>query len=115
MLREITLREAVERIEREETVWGVNLDNKEKQLVDLRNLFSGVRILADLPDAPQEKKVRRAGRPKKEPQAEEIAVTIDCGKVGALRKAGWSVKDIAIEFGTTEETMKEVLKILDRK
>lgn len=42
-------------------------------------------------------------------------MTIDCGKVGALRKAGWSVKDIAIEFGTTEETMKEVLKILDRK
>ena len=63
----------------------------------------------------RKKKARRAGRPKKEPQAEEIAVTIDCGKVGALRKAGWSVKDIAIEFGTTEETMKEVLKILDRK
>ena len=115
MLREITLREAVERIEKEETVWAVNLENEEKQLVDLRILFSGVRILADLPDAPQEKKARRAGRPKKEPQAEEIAVTIDCGKVGALRKAGWSVKDIAIEFGTTEETMKEVLKILDRK
>ena len=115
MLREITLREAVARIEKEETVWAVNLENKEKQLVDLRNLFSGVRILADLPDTPQEKKARRAGRPKKEPQAEEIAVTIDCGKVGALRKAGWSVKDIAIEFGTTEETMKEVLKILDRK
>lgn len=56
MLREITLREAVERIEKEEPVWGVNLDNKEKQLVDLRNLFSGVRILADLPDVPQEKK-----------------------------------------------------------
>lgn len=56
MLREITLREAVERIEKEETVWAVNLENKEKQLVDLRNLFSGVRILADLPDAPQEKK-----------------------------------------------------------
>ncbi|MDY3109466.1 MAG: hypothetical protein SOW50_05055, partial [Lachnospiraceae bacterium] len=36
------------------------------------------------------KKARRTGRPKKEPQAEEIAVTIDCGKVGALRKAGWS-------------------------
>ena len=63
----------------------------------------------------RKKKARRTGRPKKEPQAEEIAVNIDCGKVGALRKAGWSVKDIAIEFGTTEETMKEVLKILDRK
>lgn len=61
------------------------------------------------------KKASRTGRPKKEPQAEEIAVSIDCGKVGALRKAGWSVKDIAIEFGTDEETMKEVLKILDRK
>lgn len=56
MLREITLREAVERIEMEETVWAVNLENKEKQLVDLRNLFSDVRILADLPDTPQEKK-----------------------------------------------------------
>ncbi len=42
-------------------------------------------------------------------------MTIDCGKVGALRKAGWSTKDIAIEFGIDEETMKEVLKILDRK
>lgn len=63
----------------------------------------------------RKKKVRRAGRPKKEPQAEEIAVTIDCGKVGALRKAGWSVKEIAVEFGIDEETMKEVMKILDRK
>ena len=61
------------------------------------------------------KKARRAGRPKKEPQAEEIAVTIDCGKVGALRKAGWSAKEIAAEFGIDEETMKEVLKILERK
>ena len=42
-------------------------------------------------------------------------MTIDCGKVGALRKAGWATKDIAIEFGIDEETMKEVLKILDRK
>ena len=56
MLREITWREAVERIEKEETVWAVNLENEEKQLVDLQILFSGVRILADLPDAPQEKK-----------------------------------------------------------
>ena len=56
MLREITLREAVERIEKEETVWAVNLDNEEKQLIDLRGLFAGVRILADLPDTPQEKK-----------------------------------------------------------
>lgn len=61
MLREITLREAVERIEKEETVWAVNLENKEKQLVDLRNLFSGVRILADLPDTPQEKKLAAPG------------------------------------------------------
>lgn len=63
----------------------------------------------------RKKKARRAGRPKKEPQAEEIAVTIDCGKVGALRKAGWSVKAIAVEFGIDEETMKEVLEILERK
>ena len=56
MLREITLREAVERIEKEEIVYGVNLDNEEKQLVDLQNLFSSVRILADLPNTPQEKK-----------------------------------------------------------
>ena len=57
MLREITLKEAVERMEEGTPVYGVNLDNKEKQLVDLRNLFSGVRILADLPDVPQEKKL----------------------------------------------------------
>lgn len=61
MLREITLREAVERIEKEETVWAVNLENEEKQLVDLRNLFSGVRILADLPDTPQKKKLAAPG------------------------------------------------------
>ncbi|MDD7603203.1 MAG: hypothetical protein PUK54_11540 [Firmicutes bacterium] len=42
-------------------------------------------------------------------------MTIDCGKVGALRKAGWSVKAIAVEFGIDEETMKEVLEILERK
>ena len=42
-------------------------------------------------------------------------MNIDCGKVGALRKAGWSAKEIAAEFGIDEETMKEVLKILDRK
>lgn len=34
---------------------------------------------------------------------------IDKGKVGALHKAHWSIRDIAIEMGTTERQIREVI------
>ena len=37
------------------------------------------------------------------------AERLDKGKVGALHKAGWSVRDIAIEMGTTERQIREVI------
>ena len=50
MLREIKLRQAVELMEKNEPVYAVNMDTEERQLVDLTNLFRGLRILADMPE-----------------------------------------------------------------
>ena len=35
--------------------------------------------------------------------------SIDKGKIGALRRAGWSVKDIASDMRLSEETVTEVI------
>ena len=37
------------------------------------------------------------------------AARLDTGKVGALHKAHWSIRDIAIEMGTTERQIREVI------
>ena len=43
------------------------------------------------------------------------AERLDTGKVGALHKAGWSVRDIAIEMGTTEKQIREVVNEIDNQ
>ena len=35
--------------------------------------------------------------------------SIDKGKIGALRRAGWSVRDIASDMRLSEETVTEVI------
>ena len=122
MLKEITLREAVPMMEKGDTVYGVNLERDERILVDLSELLSGIRILADVPgEEPAEKKVRRGGRPKgtkDEPTAEEIkeiAAGIDGGKIKALREAKWAVAQIAEEFGLPVPTMRRVMAVLEVK
>ena len=122
MLKEITLREAVPLMENGDSVYGVNLERDERVLVDLSELLSGIRILADLPEEePAEKKERRAGRPKgsrKEPTDEEIAgiaASIDGGKIKALREAKWAVAQIADEFGLPVPTMRRVMGVLGQK
>lgn len=114
MLKEITLKEACELMEGGQIVYAVNLDTQERQLVDLTNLFEGIRILADLP---QEKKARRGRRPKTEEIGEEeitdLAEKIDTGKIKALQRAGWRPAQIADEFGYTVPVMERILKKLE--
>jgi len=43
------------------------------------------------------------------------AERLDTGKVGALHKAGWSVRDIAIEMGTTEKQIREVVNEINNQ
>jgi DNA-binding NarL/FixJ family response regulator len=40
---------------------------------------------------------------------------IDTGKLMALRKAGWSMKDIGIELGCSEGTIFNYLKKMEKK
>ena len=40
------------------------------------------------------------------------AKRLDRGKVFALYKAGWKVRDIALDLDTTDDVIKEVLKAL---
>lgn len=40
---------------------------------------------------------------------------IDVGKLKALRKAGWSMKNIAVEFGVAESTIYNYLKKLEEE
>lgn len=56
MLKEITLRDAVPMMEKGEIVYGVNLERDERVLVDLSELLSSIRILADLPEEPVSEK-----------------------------------------------------------
>lgn len=43
------------------------------------------------------------------------AARLDTGKVGALHKAHWSIRDIAIEMGTTERQIREVINGIEDK
>lgn len=113
MLKEIPLKEACKLMENGQTVYAVNLDTQERQLVDLTNLIEGIRILADIPQG----KDRNGRRPKTEEIGEEeitdFAEKIDAGKIKALQRAGWRPAQIADEFGYTVPVMERILKKLE--
>lgn len=113
MLKEITLKEAAELMEKGEKVYGVEIENY-CSITDLEELLGGCRFLVDT----SEKK--KPGRPKNAPpeeeqealtekEVEDIAKEIDQGKIMALKKAGWTNLQIADEFGFTAKTMSRIL------
>ena len=113
MLKEITLKEAAELMEKGEKVYGVEIGNY-CSITDLGELLGGCRFLVDT----SEKK--KGGRPKNtqppeeqealtEKEIEDIAKEIDQGKIMALKKAGWTNLQIADEFGFTAKTMNRIL------
>ena len=112
MLKEITLKEAAELMEKGEKVYRVEIGNY-CSIIDIEELLRGCRFIADI----SEKK--KPGRPKNEPpeeqealtekEIEDIAKEIDQGKIMALKKAGWTNLQIADEFGFTAKTMNRIL------
>lgn len=89
MLKEITLKEAAELMEKGEKVYGIEIGNY-CSITDLKELLDGFRFLVDT----SEKK--KPGRPKNAPpeaqealtekEIEDIAKEIDRGKIMALKK-----------------------------
>ena len=116
MLREIKLRQAVELMEKNEPVYAVNMDTQERQLVDLTNLFRGLRILADMPEEAGGGVKNKPGRKPKEPPEEliqKLADEVDRGKVKALLAGKWTTAQIADELGFTVPVMDRILKVLE--
>ena len=77
----------------------------------LNEVLSNVICFADVPDEPvQTEKYEPVieKRPKKQGGTDRRM--IDMGKVRALKNAGWSVKKIAEEMGTSEATIYARLK-----
>ena len=115
MLKEITLKEAAELMEKGEKVYGVSITDC--CVSDLTKLLTGLRYMADIPEKNKGgRPPKDAGVPPKNEQAsltdeeiENIAKNIDRGKIDALRKAGWTTLLIADEFGYTPKTMNRIL------
>lgn len=77
----------------------------------LNEVLSNVICFADVPDEPvntEEYKPVIEKRPKKQGGTDRRM--IDMGKVHALKNAGWSVKKIAEEMGTSQATIYDRLK-----
>ena len=121
MLKEIDVKTAGELMAAGEKVYAVNLDTEDRQLVDLTSLFTGVRILADLPEEASEKKPAGGRRPKSEQddmtdeEIKELAGKIDRGKIRALQDAGWTKPKIADEFGYTPKTMDRIFEAMEKE
>lgn len=112
MLREITLKEAVILMDKGNLVYGVNLNQEEPKLFKLPDLLKETRILADVPENYGKQKKIKSDYTDEE--IEEIAKSIDGGKIGALKKAGWTLVQIADEFRYTVKDMERIIKVLEQ-
>lgn len=117
MIKQITIQEAVELMLSGEKVPCLVPDAiKPDAFTDygtqyLDEVLADVICLADVPDCPvkaepDEPVIEK--RPKKQGGTDRRM--IDMGKVHALKNAGWSVKKIAEEMGTSQATIYDRLK-----
>lgn len=95
------------------------LDLEGLSLTELSQVFTG-KLLVESPDQEGPKEILREapeetpkGKPKKKVSKKRSHV--DTGKIGALRKAGWSVAKIADEMGVSQATIYNYLKKLGLK
>lgn len=98
MLQQISLSEALERIEKGETVRclvpGADGTWRDYQAAILNELLDGIIPLADLEEkAPVKRKAQ-----------------VDVGRIRALQDAGWSVAKIADDMGISEPTVRRYMK-----
>ena len=125
MIKEITKEQAIKLLAEGKTVYVFDETNRR-----FGNLFDVLdkRLIADIEEGAAEPEYikeatmkaeePKAEEPKAEPVKEEVPVeeqkkkkprgrqtTIDWGKVGALRKAGWSVSKIADEMRIGQSTV----------
>lgn len=54
----------------------------------------------------------KKAEPKEKPKATKKAKPIDKGKIGALRKAGWTIAEIADEMKCSQPTVRKILEEL---
>ena len=62
-------------------------------------------------DEPKKEEPKKA-EPKEKPKTTKKAKPIDKGKIGALRKAGWTIAEIADEMKCNQPTVHKVLEEL---
>ena len=116
MIRQITIREAVELMLKGEKVPCLvpdvaNPDDfSDYSATYLNEVLNNVICLVNVPDEvePEKDEPIIEKRPKKQGGTDRRM--IDMGKVHALKNAGWSVKKIAEEIGSREATIYARLK-----
>ena len=64
------------------------------------------------PEEPKEEPKKEDPEPKPKKAKKERKSSVDSGKIGALRKAGWPIAKIADEMQITDQTVRNHLKKL---
>lgn len=109
MLKEITRAEAVERMAAEKPVFALfEIDGT----MTINDLITADGFVIEVEEEPRNNlaEPRKSEKPKKAVKEPGKNQHYDRGKVAALTKAGWSVKQIADELGCTDNTVRYIQK-----
>lgn len=102
MLKEITRAEAVEMMAAEKPVFALfEIDGT----MTINDLITADGFVIEVEEEPH-----KSEKPKKASKEPGKNQHYDRGKVAALTKAGWSVKQIADELGCTDNTVRYIQK-----
>ena len=110
MLKEITRAEAVERMAEEKPVFALFEIDGTMTINDLITADGFVIEVEDEEPRKASSEPRKSEKPKKANKEPGKNQHYDRGKVAALTKAGWSVKQIADELGCTDNTVRYIQK-----
>lgn len=110
MLKEITRAEAVERMAAEKPVFALfEIDGT----MTINDLITADGFVIEVDEEPRNNLAeprKKSEKPKKASKEPGKNQHYDRGKVAALTKAGWSVKQIADELGCTDNTVRYIQK-----
>ena len=84
---------------------GIHIDQ-----ITIGSDYEEKQLGAEAPEPVQEEPKKE--EPKAKPKAPKKAKPIDKGKIGALRKAGWTIAEIADEMKCSQPTVRKVLEEL---
>lgn len=128
MYQEMNLAEAVKAYEDGRNVLAIERTGAdgcsgEWVVTELREMFEGIRLLVDVPAVvnPEFEEALPPVAPPLDPTAPNRTTVdsgakrkkVDVGKLLALRKAGWTMKEIAEELHVSEATVCNYLKKTD--